>query len=101
MIRVTYGSMRHKSPGAEGLVRTNLYWSPTLGPATSTDQNPFPSEASGLAVEDQPLKLPATTTELAKGAQTRNVTPVPAPSLYGLAPMKARLDGTTVGCGFD
>jgi len=61
----------------------------------SADQNPLPSKPSGFAVEDQVLKVPATATALAKGAQTRNATPDPTESLYAFAPMKGRVDGTT------
>jgi len=64
---------------------------------TSADQNPLPSEARGFAVKDHPLKVPATVMELAKGAQTRNVTPDPTASLYAFAPMKGRVDGTGAG----
>lgn len=61
----------------------------------SADQNPLPSEASGFAFVDHALKAPATVTALAKGAQTRKVTPDPAGLLYAFAPMKGRLEGTT------
>src|SRR5215467_2637578 len=94
MIRVTYGSIRQRFP-AEALVTTNLYSSPVLASVMSADQNPLPSEASGFAVEDHALKVAATATALAKGAQTRNVTPDPAGSLYAFAPMKGRVERTT------
>ncbi len=43
---------------------------------------------SGLAVCDQPLKVPATATERANGAQTRKVTP----ASNGVAPMKGLVE---------
>ena len=50
------GSMRHSVP------TTNLYSSPATTPGTSADQLPFPSDARGVAVWLQALKLPATDT---------------------------------------
>ena len=52
-------------------VSTNLYSSPTRAPGTSVDQKPAPSATNGFAVGFQPLKLPATVTPEANGAQTR------------------------------
>src|SRR5262245_31147036 len=62
---------------------TYLYRCPRCAPGTSVDQYPLPSLVSGCAVEDQPLKSPATATLAAFGAQTRK----PTPPSYFLEPM--------------
>src|SRR6267154_6108360 len=60
---------------------------------TSPDHNPeLPSLTKKFAAVFQTLKLPGTATEVASGAQTRKVTPVPKPSAYGVEPMPGRLD---------
>ena len=59
----------------------------------SADQRPDePSLIRGFSVEFQPLNVPATDAEVAFGAQTRNVTPVPAGLAYGIEPMPGLLD---------
>jgi hypothetical protein len=70
------GSFFQNGPERNGLSRTNLYSSPTLAPGTSVDHTPSPSSVRGAALGFQSLKLPATATLLAKGAQTRNATPL-------------------------
>src|SRR6266498_4102763 len=59
----------------------------------SRDQRSVPvSLMRKFAVVLQPLKTPGTATEVAFGAQTRKVTPVPSKSAYGIAPMPGRAD---------
>src|SRR3954451_3352922 len=81
-----WGSFFHNGLEANGVVKTNLYCAPMPAPGTSLDQFPLPSLVSGFATMLQPLKLPATATLLAKGAQTRN----PAPPWNGIAPIPCR-----------
>ena len=57
------------------LTTTNLYSSPASGPEIPPSHQPLPLEDSTLALRFQPLKSPATRTELAKGAQTRAYAP--------------------------
>src|SRR5437870_9437302 len=77
------GSIRHCPPTMK------VYCCPTLAPGRSTDQWPFPSAASGVAVALHALNSPATKTEGAKGAQTRKVTPPE----YAMAPRPGRDEG--------
>jgi hypothetical protein len=75
-----------------------LYSWPALAAATSADHSPEdPSFTSGFDVVLQPLKTPGTDTELAFGAQTRNVTPVPFGPAYGIAPIPGLADCPHVG----
>src|SRR5690606_16917061 len=81
-----YGSFRHSSRSP--LRMRYRYWSPRRA-ATSADHIPSPSGASGVVVGDQPLKVPATLTASAKGAQTRKEVVVP----WRIAPMPGRVEG--------
>src|ERR1051325_938325 len=59
----------------------------------SPDHNPeLPSFSRKFAVVFQLLKIPGTDTEVASGAHTLNVTPVPEASAYGVEPIPGRLD---------
>src|SRR5689334_4927476 len=80
------GSMRQWVP-----FMTKRYSSPGRAPATSADQLPLPSGASGCAVALQPLNVPATLTDVAQGAHTLNV--VASPPGSGRAPIPGRADG--------
>src|SRR5439155_26507978 len=81
--------------GVEPLI-TYLYSWPTCAPGTSRDQTPvLPQATSRVAVDDQPLKSPATRTLEAFGAQTRKVTT----PLYGVEPQPGRADCACDGLG--
>src|ERR1051326_1106682 len=70
-----------------------LYGAFALAVEMSPDHSPeLPSLTKGFAVVFHPLKVPGTFTEVASGAQTRKVTPVPNASAYGIDPIPGRLD---------